>query len=94
MGLQHRANLLGKLDAIEIKFPGMPPGLLDLVRSCASSIAGSQRVDVFANALKKGRLDRYRHRHHNHKRVPVIETVTEAWNDFTRFNDSTVMVTS
>lgn len=93
IGLVGRSHLLDRLEALEVKYPGMPPGLQDLVRSCAASIAGGQRVETFAIALKKGRLDRYRHRHHNHKWIPVIEVVTEAWNDFTRFNDSQVMVT-
>jgi len=94
VGPAYRSRLLMKLEALEIKTPEMPPGLLDLVHSCAASIAGCQRVEIFANALKKGRLERYRHRRHNHKWVPVIEVVTEAWNDFTRFNDSPGVSTS
>jgi hypothetical protein len=89
-----RSRLGGQLEALENQFPGMPPGLMALVRSCAASIAGGQRVETFAIALKKGRLDRYRHRHHDHKWIPVIEAVEDAWDDFTRFNESQVMVKS
>lgn len=94
VGPVHKAHLLDRLEALEAKFSGMPPGLLDLVRSCAASIAGGQRAETFAIALRKGRLERYRHRRHNHKWVPVIEEVTEAWNDYSRFNTSQVLVTS
>lgn len=91
VGPAHRSSLLMKLEALESKFSGMPPGLLDLVRSCAASIAGGQRVETFAIALKKGRLDRYRHRHHDHKWIPLIDTVMEVWNDFTKFDSSPAM---
>lgn len=94
IGPLHRSRLVAKLEALENQFSEMPPGLLDLVRSCASSIAGSQLPATFAIALKKGRLERYRHRHHNHKWVPVIEAVTETWNDFTIFNGSPGVTTS
>lgn len=93
VGITARTSMVQQLEALEASNPEMPEGLLDLVRSCASSVGGGQPVEIFAIALKKGRLDRYKHENFNYKWQPVIATVTEIWNNFLTFHNSKVMVT-